>query len=94
MEITHSRPSLSDFTSVDVYEQSTPDSFFEGPSVLYYHAKGVVLLVSRHEFLETPVLQKLQASSHTLPTSADSGASPDSPAELTIPDLELWVSSA
>ena len=94
MEITHTRPSLSDFTSVDIYERSTPDSFFEGPSVLYYQANGVRLHVSQHEFDTTPALQKLQAPSPTSSGPADGEASPDSEAEVTVSDLEIWVSSA
>ena len=87
MEITHHRPSLTDFISVDVYERSTPDSFFDGPSVLYYHAKTVSLIVSKDDFDETAALQKLKP-----PSQAEAPSDPE--AELTLPDLEIWASLA
>ena len=97
MEIIHDAPTAASFVPLSTHQSQTPESFFNGPPVLYHHSPSAKLSIRSTELTFAPILSKLFADS-LLPTNGSAPAVNGDIAdvedrELSVEGVEVWVTS-
>jgi nucleotide-sensitive chloride channel 1A len=87
VEVVSEAPNANSFTPLLEHQSQTPNTFFGGQPVLYFHSSGARIIVSRSQFDENSILHELQS-----PADIDSsnGGPQD---EILISEIDIWVSS-
>lgn len=67
IETVRSPFALSDYTPLDQHQQQTPESFFDGKPVLYYHATGAKAWLSKSLLGKLPFFPADFSSAPTAP---------------------------
>ena len=97
MEIIHATPTAASFVPLSTHQSQTPESFFDGPPVLYHHSLSAKLSIRSTELTFAPALSKLFADS-SLPTNGSSpvvngDAADAEDRELSVEGVDVWVTS-
>lgn len=69
-ETIRSPPALVDFESMEEHQEKTPDSFFGGKPVLYYHAIGAKAWLPRAQLGRLPFFPQDTATTPSAPEGA------------------------
>ncbi|PKS10706.1 hypothetical protein jhhlp_002463 [Lomentospora prolificans] len=85
-----SPPSEADFTPLSEYQAQTPETFFGGKPVLYYHATGAKSFVSKDQCGTLPVFP---TDSSALPSGPEAAALGVGAEDVTEQKLDIWVNS-
>ena len=97
MEIIHETPTAEAFVSLSTHQSQTPESFFNGPPVLYHHSPSAKLSIQSSELALAPALTKLfEGSSATQNGSApvvNGDTPPAEDQELSVEGIDVWVTS-
>jgi nucleotide-sensitive chloride channel 1A len=80
-------PTVDSFRPLSEHEEQTPNTFFGGPPVLYFHSSNATVIVSKSQVEETPVLKRLRPEEST---DEQSGEPYD---DVAIENVNVWVSS-
>ncbi|KEQ61127.1 uncharacterized protein M437DRAFT_52453 [Aureobasidium melanogenum CBS 110374] len=72
-------PREDEYTSLEAHQQETPGSFYDAKPVLHHHVQNAVLKVSEHDLNTNAALQALRTSA--------------GPVEVTVPRIQIWVTS-
>ena len=101
MEIIHEAPKSESFTPLAVYQSQTPESFFYGPPVLYHHSQSATLSINKSDLECAPILSRLAEGAHKASNGTSSAVNgnshneegDDEDEELSIPNIDIWVTS-
>ena len=105
MEIIHDPPKAESFTPLATYQSQTPESFFSGPPVLYHHSPSATLSLHKSDLESAPILSRLAEGAHKTANGTSSSAvngnthhheeeeDADDDEEISIPDIDIWVTS-
>ncbi|MCJ1369794.1 hypothetical protein MMC20_001006 [Loxospora ochrophaea] len=98
MEVLHEMPVIESFTPLSQHQAQTPESFFSGPPVLYYHSPAATLVVSRLELQSTEVFSGLvdtSGNSHSAGINGRgaNGDETENQQDAVISGIDIWVTS-
>lgn len=109
MEILHTPPVPSSYTSLVQHQSRTPVSFYEGPPVLHYHSGRCKVIILRSDLKALPALNTLRgptpdsnggevngsATAITATAVESNDAEPNQPddEEVVVDDVDIWVAS-
>ncbi|KAI4747010.1 hypothetical protein E4T50_02689 [Aureobasidium sp. EXF-12298] len=92
-------PREDEYTSLEAHQQETPGSFYDAKPVLHHRVENAVLKVSEHELNSNAALQVLRTSAgpgaapHASPHPQANGDDHEPRVEVTIPRIQIWVTS-
>ena len=102
MEVLRDAPLESAFTSLLTHQSQTPDSFFSGPPILYYHSQSATLQFHAHDLILAPALSNLVSERHRPVNGSANGINGDGAAEehddendeeIEVQNIDIWVTS-
>jgi chloride channel, nucleotide-sensitive, 1A len=109
MEILHTPPVPSSYTSLTLHQSRTPVSFYEGPPVLHYHSGRCKVIILGSDLKALPALNTLRgpafdsnggevngsatATTTTALERNDAELNPLDDEEVVIDDVDIWVAS-
>ncbi len=98
MEVLHSAPTTSSFTPLPTHQSQTPDSFFDGPPILYHHSPSATLKTHASDLAAAPALSVLARGvhRHSNGTAAINETTEDEDQhdeEIEIQGVDVWVTS-
>ena len=64
MEALNTAPQSADFIPLSTHQSETPESFYNGPPVLYHRSQGCTLKISQHDLTLAPALARLAGGDH------------------------------
>ncbi len=76
-------PTAADYTPLHEHQEATPVSFFGAKPVLHLHSPSASVKISREDLNSQPELAALQ----------DIDATPDKDGQLSIANIDVWVTS-
>jgi chloride channel, nucleotide-sensitive, 1A len=88
LDVLHTAPHPSEFTSLGEHQEQTPDSYYDEKPVLHFYSPLATVRISRRDLDGVPDLQPLHDSS----TSRSSSANGDTEI-VEIPGIDIWVAS-
>jgi nucleotide-sensitive chloride channel 1A len=83
LETINTSPAIADFTPLSEHQEATPVSFFGAKSVLHLHSAAAKLKISKDDIDSQPAIARLQ----------DDAAVPDDDDQITVENVDIWVSS-
>lgn len=99
LRVIDETPNEDDYTSLEAHQQETPGSFYDAKPVLHHRAQNATLNVSEHELNANAALQALRTSAgpgaapHASPFQQADGDDEEPRVEVTIPRIQIWVTS-
>lgn len=96
MEILPSLPNQSDYTLLAEHQAQTPASFYNGPPVLYLVSRHSTLLARQSDFNSIPAFTRLAGIESQAVNGHDNGTDTtarESDVDITLPDIDIWVTS-
>jgi len=98
MEVLHSAPTTSSFTTLSTHQSQTPESFFGGPPVLYHRSPSATLKTHASDLAAAPALSGLAEGAHrhsngtpAINGNAESDEQYDE--EIEVQGVDVWVTS-
>lgn len=89
LQVITSAPDTSTFLPLKDYQSSTPESFFSGPQVLYYHNKDCRLLISAATLSSTNIFSNFSsAATASVQTTSATPSTSVSGADESIQDFD------
>jgi chloride channel, nucleotide-sensitive, 1A len=100
MEVLHTRPVPSSFTSLAEHQSRTPESFYSGPPVLHFHSDRCKIIILESDLTASPGLNAMRGS----PISNDDAVNgsrhdasyvqdAEQEKEVVIDGVDVWVTS-
>jgi len=95
LELIRTAPELSSFTSLAEHQAQTPDTFYGGNPVLYYHCANAELSIDSQQLEASAAFSALRADSDATSGAANGSTNgSDTSHQSTIPGLDIYVTSA
>ena len=93
MEVIHEAPLETSFTPLSEHQSQTPESFYSGPPVLYYHSPSAQLVILESELTNSPALSRLADTSSTNGVTVNGEGEEEHEQEKVIEGIDVWVTS-
>lgn len=87
MEVLRTAPEASTFVPIAEHQSRTPSSFHDGPAVLHYQSQRCKVVILERDLVANPALNALRGA------NALNGSAEDEEKEVSIEDVETWVTS-
>lgn len=93
MEVLQGPPSASSFIPLAEHQSRTPQSFYDGPPVLYYHSARCKVVVLESDLSSSPALNNLRKNVPAVNGSTGAADQSQEGKEVVIDGVEIFVTS-
>ena len=99
MEVLHEAPDRSNYTSVPEHHSQTPESFFDGPPVLFHQSPSATLRIRSSDLANAPAFSNIFSRGEPIYTPDDVIVNGNDEVvdrgdvEIEVAGVDVWVTS-
>ena len=97
MEVIHEVPSSDAYIPLLTHQSQTPESFYSDPPILYHHSPSATLQLRASNVVVAPVFSGFAGGAPINRANGSATANGDheeeEDRELSIPNVDIWVTS-
>ncbi len=96
MEVIHEAPTPDSYIPLSTHQSQTPESFYSGPPVLYHRSWATLRIHSSDITTDSPFsgfAEGTHPNPVNVPATVNGDRAPEEDQELSIPNVDIWVTS-